>query len=138
MPERGEAPELRVLLLDDNPQDRALARRALAREQPRATIIEPTDQPAFRTALDKGAFDLVVTDFSLRWTDGLEVVKLVKERLPDCPIIMHTATGNETVAVAAMKAGVEDYVLKSATPTALSLAVRGVLAHAKERRLRRG
>lgn len=136
MPETGAPDRLRVLLVDDNAEDRALAVRALQREHPAIESVQPTDQAALTAALATGGFDLVVTDYSLRWSDGLTVTRAVKERLPLCPVVMYTGTGNEAVAVAAMKLGVDDYVLKSATPTALAAAARRVLAHAGERRLR--
>jgi PAS domain S-box-containing protein len=64
-------------------------------------------------ALTAGGFDLVVTDYVMHWTDGLEVLKTLKARYPECPVIMVTGTGNEEVAVAAMKLGLDEYVVKS-------------------------
>lgn len=105
--------ELHVLLVDDNPDDRALVAREMRREFPKLRPSEVTDQKGFSRVLDGPAFDLVITDFHLRWTDGLEVLRHIKTRWPDCPVIMFTGTGSEEIAVAAMKAGLDDYVLKS-------------------------
>src|SRR5438093_8355365 len=104
---------IRVLLVDDNPEDRALAIRELRRDFPDAQIIEITDAKHLELALDSGRPDLVITDYQLRWTDGLAVLRAVKARWPGCPVIMFTGTGSEEVAVEAMKAGLDDYVLKS-------------------------
>jgi PAS domain S-box-containing protein len=80
-------------------------------------------------------FDLTITDYQLRWTDGLAVVRSLKARYPDRPVIMFTNSGSEEIAVEAMKAGVDDYVLKSPTHfTRLVTAVHLALERVEERR----
>jgi PAS domain S-box-containing protein len=113
-PKGGSLPgQLRVLLVDDNPEDRTLATRELRREFPNLQIQDITDSKNFSQALEVDRCDLVITDYQLRWTDGLSVLRAIKARWPGCPTIMFTGTGNEEVAVEAMKAGLDDYVLKS-------------------------
>src|SRR5258706_282212 len=73
---------LRVLLVDDNPDDRLLALRALQRELPNLEATEITNDIELASALDQGGFDLVITDFQLRWSDGLQVVRQVKKLWP--------------------------------------------------------
>ena len=68
---------IRVLLVDDNPEDRALAIRELRRDFPDAQIIEVTDAKHLALTLDSGRRDLVITDYQLRWTDGLAVLRAV-------------------------------------------------------------
>lgn len=104
---------LRILLLDDNPDDRLLAIRELRREFTDLDVEQITEATGFDAALAAGNFDLVITDYQLRWSNGIEVVQAVKARYPDCPVIMFTNTGSEEIAVEAMKAGLDDYVLKS-------------------------
>src|SRR6187402_1797352 len=104
---------LRVLLVDDNPDDRLLALRALQREIPDIKATEITNEAQLNAALDQGGFDLVLTDFQLRWSDGLVVLRKVKKLWPDVPVVMFTGTGREEIAVEAMKAGLDDYVIKS-------------------------
>jgi PAS domain S-box-containing protein len=104
---------LHTLLIDDNPDDRALVIRELRRVFPNLQAEEVIDQESFARILNSAPFDLVITDFQLHWTDGLSVLRTVKSRWPDCPVVMFTGTGSEEIAVAAMKAGLDDYVLKS-------------------------
>ena len=102
---------MRILIIDDNPDDRALARRALERDFPGLQVTEIPDAPGFERMLDAAPidrFDAVITDFHLRWTDGLKILRAVRERDLDCPVVMFTGTGNEEVAVEAMKAGLDD------------------------------
>jgi PAS domain S-box-containing protein len=103
---------LHILLVDDNPDDRILVLRELKRTFEHLVIEEVTGEKSFLKALESDP-ELVITDYQLRWTDGLEVLRRIKSRWPDCPVVMFTGTGSEEIAVEAMKAGVDDYVLKS-------------------------
>jgi PAS domain S-box-containing protein len=104
---------LRVLLIDDNPDDRLLALRALEKEIPGLKATEIINQAALDRVLGEGGFDLVVTDYQLFWSNGVEVLRKVKRLWPNVPVVMFTGTGSEEVAVEAMKAGLDDYVIKS-------------------------
>lgn len=128
---------LRILLVDDMPADRALARRALAQEFGAASlsIVEAGSRQQFDAALAAGDFSLVVTDYQLGWSDGLTILEIVKTRFPDCPVVMFTNSGNEEIAVAALKSGLDDYVVKSAQNyMRLPAAVRGALLRVDARR----
>ena len=103
----------RVLLIDDNPDDRRLVRRSLEREFPGLTVLEVAEPDGLAAVLDEGGFDLVITDYRLRWSDGVVVLREIRDRFPDRPVIMFTGTGNQEIAVEAMKAGLTDYVVKS-------------------------
>jgi signal transduction histidine kinase len=125
---------LRVLVLDDNPHDRQLTLRELRKEFPDVEAGEPLDDAEFREALVTATFDIVVTDFNLKWSNGVDIVRAVKEARPHCPVIMFTATGTQEVAVEAMKAGLDDYVIKSPKHyMRLAVAVRSCLDRAEIR-----
>lgn len=104
---------LKALIVDDNPNDRTLALRELKKLFPQLKYWEINDEKSFAKALGQNKFNLVITDYQLRWTTGLEILQRIKEAKPDCPVIMFTGTGSEEIAVSAMKAGLDDYVLKS-------------------------
>jgi DNA-binding NtrC family response regulator len=71
----------------------------------------------------------------LHWITGLGILRQVKSVDPTCPVIMFTGMGSTEIAVAAMKAGVDDYVLKSSLPGAhLPNAVHSAVARARHRR----
>src|SRR2546422_4059096 len=126
---------LRVLILDDNPDDRALVMRELGLEYLDLHIRQITEEQAFTDALEGGNFDLVITDSHLRWTDGLSVLRTVKARHTDVPVIMFTGTGNEELAVDAMQSGLDDYIRKTSQSAArLRTAVRSALERAESRR----
>ncbi len=123
-----------VLLVDDNPEDRALVMRALDQEFPALHIQQPADQIAFDAALLAGKSDLVITDYRLGWTTGREVLRSVKARHPHWPVIMFTDSGSEEIAVEAMKANLDDYIIKSAAHIArLGVAARAAVVQARQR-----
>ncbi len=127
----------RLLLVDDNPDDRALVARELRKDMPGIGITEVLDLSALDTVLEAGAFDLVITDFYLHWITGLEVLKRVKIRWPEVPVIMFTGTGTEEVAVEAMRLGLSDYVVKAPRHMMrLRRAVHAALARTGETRAR--
>ncbi len=103
----------RVLLVDDNPDDRALVERELRKEFPEAQTFQVSSPAQLEAAIATPGLDLVITDFNLRWSTGLEVLKRIRARDPNLPVIMFTGTGTEEVAVEAMRLGLADYVTKS-------------------------
>jgi signal transduction histidine kinase len=103
---------IRILLVDDNPDDRMLAGRALQAGLTDAAIVEVTDPDSFGRVLDAGDFDVVLTDFQLKWTNGLSVLEAVRSRYTDRPVVMFTNTGSEQICAEAMRKGLHDYVLK--------------------------
>jgi signal transduction histidine kinase len=132
----GEASgPLRLVVIDDNADDRALALRQLERELPGAQISEVDGPEALARVLEEGQFDAVITDYQLRWSDGLAVLREVKARYPERPVIMFTNTGTEEVAVEAMKTGLDDYLIKSRRTFArLPAAVLAAVDRARTRR----
>lgn len=133
MRQPGAVNGLRILLVDDNPDDRALVIRTLRQEFPRVEIEQVSDPESLSAALERLDHDLCITDFQLLWTDGLRVLHRVKARDPHRPVIMFTATGSEEIAVEAMKAGLSDYVLKSPKHFArLTAAVHSALAQSAQ------
>jgi DNA-binding NtrC family response regulator len=126
---------LRILVVDDNPDDRALIKRELSREFPRLQVTEVAAPQGLAQALAGDPFHLVITDYMLGWGDGLTILRDLKALWPECPVIMFTGTGSEEIAVEAMKTGLEDYVLK--TPRhyiRLCAAVRQAFKHTEQRR----
>lgn len=114
---------LRILLIDDNPDDRLLVTRQLQQEFSPLEVSSVIDANSLEEVLDAGNFDAAIIDYQLRWNDGLTLLNAIKAKYPDCPVIMFTDTGSEEVAVAGMKSGLSDYVLKGKLQR-LSLALR--------------
>lgn len=123
--------KVRILLVDDNYDDRLLIAHALEQEFPEVQLQEVFRAQDLEEALVLRQFDLAITDYELRWTNGLTVVEAIKNLYPDCPVIMFTGSGTQEIAVEAMKLGLDDYILKSAyhyvrLPAAVKLALEKV------------
>lgn len=124
-----------VLLIDDNPHDRRLVIHELEQSFATLAVHQVSRAAEFEQALASWRFDVVITDYQLRWSDGLVILKTIKACFPDCPVIMFTDSGTQEVAIEAMKSGLEDYVVKSPSHyVRLPAAVRLVLKRAEERR----
>jgi signal transduction histidine kinase len=105
----------RVLMIDDAPQDRFLARRALLSEFPDLVMTEVRDADELAHALQRREFDVIITDYQLRWTTGLEVLERLGAAKIEAPVVMFTHTGSEEIAAAGLRGGLADYIVKSPT-----------------------
>lgn len=129
--------KLRLLIIDDNPDDRSLMLRELEREFANIEVVELPSRDRLSQVLEQDDIDIVITDYQLRSTTGIDILRAVKAQKPACPVIMFTGTGNEEVAVKAMKMGLDDYVIKSPKHfVRLAAAVRLAWEREKLRRAR--
>jgi len=103
---------LQVLLIEDSDDDAALLECELRRAgyAPSCHRIETSE--ALASALDRQDWDLIIADYRLPSFDGLAALALVKEEGLDLPFIIVSGFITEETAVAAMKAGAHDYVMK--------------------------
>ena len=78
--------------------------------------------------LEREDFDIVVTDLVMPGIDGAELVRRVKERLPEQDVVMVTGVVDVKTAVEAMKLGATDYILKPFDRGALTDSLEKILA----------
>jgi two-component sensor histidine kinase len=127
---------MHILFVDDDPDIRTLAIRAVLQEFPDAQISEATELASLERALHERAPEILVTDLDLRWTDGFAVFDRVKAANPHCCTVMFTGTGSEELAVRAIRHGFDDYVVKGAHQLR-RLATAARTAHDRNQELRR-
>ena len=104
---------IRVLLVEDNPADVAIATRILGRyahAQFAVSSVASADECV--SALEGGRFDLVMLDYGLPGEDGLTLLRRLKDGNGAPPIIMLTGQGDPRVASEAIRAGAYDYFPK--------------------------
>ena len=123
---------LRILYLEDDLADAELVRDTLeaagiAREVARVDV-----EGAFRAALQCGAFDLILADYTLPAFDGLSALRIVRQQLADVPFIFVSGTLDEEVAIDTLKMGATDYVFKTRL-SRLVPAIRRAMREARER-----
>lgn len=80
--------------------------------------------------------DFVITDLKMTGMDGVDVLRAVTERDPDCPTLIITAFGTVDTAVEAMKLGAFDFLQKPFEPDVVRLKVQGALELRAARRAR--
>lgn len=105
-------PALRVLLVEDSDDDAALVLRALERGGYEVTSERVQTREAMSAALDRQAWDAIVSDYSMPQFDAPSAFRVLSERALDIPFIIVSGTVGEETAVEAMKLGVHDYLLK--------------------------
>jgi PAS domain S-box-containing protein len=126
---------LRVLVVDDSPDDAELLLRELSRGGLAPISRRVQNAEELRAALDE-PWDVVISDWSMPAFDGLAAFRVVRERDEDLPFIITSGTIDEEIAVAALKAGVQDFVSKNKL-TRLIPAIQRECREAEVRRKRR-
>lgn len=104
---------LRVLLIEDNPGDARLVREMLAETKGIPFKLDWADQLAKGLELlNEERVDVILLDLSLPDSSGYETLTRTMAAAPDIPIVVMTGLNDETVAVQAVRAGAQDYLLK--------------------------
>lgn len=103
---------MKFLIIDDDAAERSLTIKLLRSKLADAAIVEVDSRTAFDRKIAEAGFDLAITEYRLAWTDGLALFKAIRSRYPGLPVIMLTDSGNEDVAVTAIKSGMSDYIVK--------------------------
>jgi DNA-binding NtrC family response regulator len=121
-------PEGRILIVDDEPAIRLALREVL---RPRWEVTEAPDGEEALACLDAdGAFDLVLTDVRMPRLTGLELLHRLGGRPKGPPVIVMTAFATVEDAVAAMRAGAVDYLMKPFSAEAVLEAAERALRRA--------
>jgi diguanylate cyclase (GGDEF)-like protein len=102
---------LRLLLIGDSDADATLVVCALAHGYD--VVYERVDSAAALTAaLMRQAWDVAIADYAMHGFTGADAFDLLRQRDPDLPFIFVSATIGEDAAVAAMRTGADDYIMK--------------------------
>jgi DNA-binding NtrC family response regulator len=121
---------LRILSLEDDPNDAELIQDLLQSEDIACELSRVDTQAAFVAALEQVGIglgiDLILADYTLPSFDGLSALKLAKQLRPDVPFIFVTGTLGEEVAIEALKVGAADYVLKTRLSRLVPAVVRAL------------
>jgi diguanylate cyclase (GGDEF)-like protein/PAS domain S-box-containing protein len=104
---------LRVLMVEDSEDDAVRILRML--KAGGYAVVHERVASAFgmRSALDRSTWDIVISDCRMPGFDGLSALAQLRERDPELPFIVVSGTIGEDAAVAMMKAGASDYVMKT-------------------------
>lgn len=124
-------PKIQALLVEDNRQDARLIELYLAEEAGNDVRLTFADRLSVaRDLLRDAAFDVILLDLSLPDSHGLETVERMRAYAPDTPVVILSGLDNEDVALNAVQAGAEDYLVKGKADGSL---IRRSILYAIER-----
>jgi PAS domain S-box-containing protein len=126
---------IRVLIAENDPNDAELVVRELRRAGFEPDWRRVETEADYLQALVPD-LDIILSDYSMPQFDGPRALRLLQERGLDVPFILVSGTVGEDTAVAAMKEGASDYLIKDRL-TRLGTAVRHAIAQRRERHQRR-
>ncbi len=124
---------LRLLMIEDNPDDEALVIRSIRKGGFDVEHLRVENREQLLEALRQQDWDIVLSDYQMPEFNGLNALRTVKERAPDLPFIIVSGTIGEELAVEAMRSGAQDYLMKD-NLARLVPAIRRELNDADERR----
>ncbi len=125
---RGDAPDaaapMNVLLVDDDRELCRMLEEYLGPEGFRLTIVHDGDAALY--TLSRHHFDLIVLDVMLPRMGGLDVLRLLRQKITT-PVLMLTARGEEIDRVVGLELGADDYLPKPFNPRELVARMRAIL-----------
>jgi diguanylate cyclase len=128
-----QRPELKVLIVEDQPDDVLLEEHQLRRDGLEFEMRAVASERDLRRELAEFAPNIILCDYSIPGFSGREALRIVKENAPDTPFIFVSGTIGEETAVECLREGATDYVLKG-NPRRLGSAVRRALRDVEERK----
>lgn len=126
---------IRILVVEDRPEDRELIEYELTRAKVRfeSRVVETRED--FLRELRDFHPDVVLSDFSLPQFDALEALAILRRHEPQIPFVLVTGAHSEEVAVECMKRGADDYIMKSTLKRLPSAVVNALNKRAVERQM---
>lgn len=121
------APSPRILVIDDEPPIRKLLRMGLTTQG--YLVIEAPNGKAGLEALAHEKPDLVILDLGLPDMKGHELLRIIRERAADLPVVVLSSRGDEAGKVEALDLGADDYVTKPFGMNELLARLRAALRH---------
>jgi two-component system response regulator AtoC len=116
----------RILVVDDEDKMRRLLEMALLAMG--YDVVQAADGNEALARFAEGTFDLVLTDLRMPNLDGIGLLRALRERGEEIPVVVLTAHGSVQSAVEAMKLGAIDYIIRPFEMSTVELAVTRALA----------
>jgi len=125
-----------VVIVEDQEDDASLMLRELRRAQFEPEFERVETEQELKAALEKGGWDIVLSDHGLPRFNSLQALNMLNQSELDLPFIIVSGSIEEDLAVAAMKSGAHDYIMKN-NLARLGPAVEREMREAETRRARR-
>ena len=124
---------MRILLVDDMATMRRIIKTILS-QLGFKNVDEAEDGEVALQKLKEGNYDFVITDWNMPNMTGLELVQAIRsdEKLKGLPVLMVTAEAKKENVIAAIKAGVNNYIVKPFTPETLKKKIDDIFSALKK------
>lgn len=106
-------PSIKILMVEDNPGDVVLINELLKSHGVNFTLTHTADLEKFSVIPVGNEFDVLLLDLGLPGSTGLETLRKAKALIPDLSIVVMTGLDDEDVALASLREGAQDYLVKS-------------------------
>ena len=103
---------LRILNLEDNVNDAELNQAMISARWPHCEFMRVDTKTDFQAALEDPDLDLILSDYTMPGFNGMDALKIAREKRPKIPFMFVSGTIGEDTAIEALKNGAIDYVLK--------------------------
>lgn len=117
----------RIMVVDDHPIVRSGLVMLINQEPDLVVCCEAEDAPQALNLVERSSPDLALVDLSLKGRDGIELIKDLRQRMPQLPILVLSMLDEKFYAERALRAGARGYVMKHEATTKLLSAIRRVL-----------
>lgn len=102
-----------VLLIEDDDESRALIKGTVTRSLPETLFFDASSEEKIFSVISSNSIDCILLDYFLHNTDGLELLKKIRKKNINIPVLILTNQRDDTTAAEMMKAGATDYFSKN-------------------------
>jgi DNA-binding response OmpR family regulator len=120
----------KILIVDDEP----LIRDALAFKLTKDGYDVDTAEDGEKAIqkIESEEYDIIISDIMMPFISGFELVKILKERGTDAPVLMLTSLNSETAVLKAFDLGADDFMTKPFSPNELSVRIKKLLKNSQK------
>jgi DNA-binding response OmpR family regulator len=120
----------KILIVDDEPLIRDSLAFKLTKDGYDVDTAEDGEKAIQK--IESEEYQIIISDIMMPFISGFELVKILKERGTDAPVLMLTSLNSETAVLKAFDLGADDFMTKPFSPNELSVRIKKLLKNAKK------
>lgn len=120
----------KILIVDDEPLIRDALAFKLTKEGYDVETAEDGEKAIQK--IEAQDYEIIISDIMMPFISGFELVKILKERGTDAPVLMLTSLNSETAVLKAFDLGADDFMTKPFSPNELSVRIKKLLQSKKK------
>lgn len=120
----------KILIVDDEPLIRDALSFKLKKEGYDVDTAEDGEKAIDK--IDAEKYEVIISDIMMPFVSGFELVKILKEKGNEAPVLMLTSLNSETAVLKAFDLGADDYMTKPFSPNELSVRIKKLINSAKK------